>query len=402
MILKKPFIFLISIFLFTLGCTSEEKNHHALDLTTKRYRARDIGIEVGLLKTGALNSITDVYGVTVGHKTLIENSNIRTGITAIFPHTRNIFQEKVPAAIYCFNAFGKLAGYTQVEELGNIETPIILTNTLSVGTAVEAVVKYILDLPGNETVRSVNAIVGETNDGYLNDIRGQHVKDSDIIDAIGAAKGDLPAEGSVGAGTGTSALGYKGGIGTASRLTPELDGRIYTVGVLVQSNFGSELTLNGIPFSREINQQKIVTEKSEDKGSCMIVIATDAPLSVRNLKRLAKRSFAGMAKTTAVMSNSSGDYAIAFSTAYTIPYDSDVTTHPIPPLINNDKMTLLFRAVEEATEEAIYNSLLMATTVTGFQGHTREAIPLDQVIRIAKKYNMYNLRHRLNWTPYER
>jgi len=352
-----------------------------------RQRCADLGIDVGHMKSGELNAITDVHGVRVGHKTLIIDHHIRTGVTAILPHDGNIFQAKVPAAIYCFNAFGKLAGSTQVEELGNIETPIILTNTLSVGNAISAVVRYTLDQPGNETVRSVNAVVGETNDGYLNDIRGQYITEDHVLEAIKTSSSGLPREGSVGAGTGTSAFGYKGGIGTSSRLTANTAGNQYTVGVLVQSNFGWDLTINGVPFSREVKQQNL----DKEDGSCMIIIATDAPLSSRNLKRIAKRAFTGMARTRAFMSNGSGDYAIAFSTAYHIPYSTDNESVEIPPLIHNDNMNMLFQATEEAVQEAIYNSLFMATTISGYQGHKKEAIPLDLVIEIMKKYNMINL-----------
>lgn len=253
----------------------------ALFAQEKRGRVSDFGIDVGTLQKGSLNMITDVEGVKVGHLTLKQETNIRTGVTAILPHDGNIFQGKVPAGIFCFNAFGKLAGFTQVEELGNIETPIILTNTLSVGTGVEALVKYTLNQKGNEDVRSVNAVVGETNDGFLNDIRGQHIKGEHIVKAIEYAKTGVFDEGCVGAGTGTTALGFKGGIGSASRVTVPIDGKKYTVGVLLQSNFGRELYLNGVPVTTKIKANEI--KKTED-GSCMIVIATDAPLSPRNLK----------------------------------------------------------------------------------------------------------------------
>lgn len=347
-----------------------------------RGRISEFGINIGSLEKGTLNIITDVEGVKVGHVTLKEGTNIRTGVTAILPHDGNIFQEKVPAAIYCFNSFGKLAGYTQVQELGNIETPIVLTNTLNVGTAVEAVVKYTLEQKGNENVRSVNAVVGETNDGFLNDIRGQHVTREHVITAIKSAISGRFEEGSVGAGTGTTALGFKGGIGSASRKTIAIDGKQYTVGVLVQSNFGRELYINGIPITTKIKNNEI--HKKED-GSCMIVIATDAPLSTRNLERLAKRAFIGMGRTTNVMSNSSGDFAIAFSTAYRIPYESESNLYIVPLLFLNDTMTALFQAVEEATQEAVYNSLFMATTISGDGGHTVRAIPIDQVMKIINK-----------------
>ena len=349
-----------------------------------RARARDIGIEVGVMETGKLNSITDVPGVMVGHTTLIRGDSIRTGVTAILPHSGNIFQKKVPASIVVFNAFGKLAGYTQVKELGNIETPVILTNTLSVPVAVNALIKYTLNQKGNENVRSVNGVAGETNDGFLNDIRGMHVTEDDIIRAIHLAQSGPVEEGSVGAGTGTCALGYKGGIGTSSRLLPPIDGKQYIIGVLVQSNFGRELIINGVPFPRK--NPMAATNYEYDRGSCMIVIATDAPLSVRNLERLGKRSFIGMGRTTTVMSNGSGDYSIVFSTAYRIPYRMERQTIDIPPLVSNDYMTILFRAVEEATQEAIYNSLFMATTIRGFRGHTMETIPLEKVKEMMEKY----------------
>ena len=358
----------------------------------KKIRASDIGINVGDMRQGKLNSITDVEGLLVGHKTIIKDDNIRTGVTAILPHSGNIFQQKVPAAIYVFNGFGKLAGYTQVEELENIESPIILTNTLSVGTAVKATVNYVLCLPGNEDVRSVNSVVGETNDGYLNDIRGMDVTERDVIDAINSAQSGTVEEGSVGAGTGTVAFGLKGGIGTASRIITSIGNTTYSVGVLVQTNFGRELIINGIRYTREVKHSEV---KRKEDGSCMIVIATDAPLSTRNLKRLAKRSFIGMGRTTNVMSNGSGDYAIAFSTAYKIPHEPASQKNEVPDLIDNSAITILFQAVEEATQEAIYNSLIEATTVTGYKGRTVEAISIDKVKELLKKYNMENLRERL-------
>ncbi len=352
---------------------------------TKKLRAVDNGIKVGTMLSGKLNAITDVSGVLVGHKTLITGEKVRTGVTSVLPHEGNLFKEKVPAAIYVFNGFGKLAGYTQVEELGNIESPIILTNTLSVGEAVEATVKYVLNIDGNEDVRSVNAIVGETNDGYLNDIRGMHVTEQDIIDAIESAKPGSVEEGSVGAGTGTVAFGLKGGIGTSSRLAT-IGNKTYTVGVLVQTNFGRELIINGIPYTKEVKHEEV---KRKEDGSCMIVIATDAPLTTQNLKRLAKRSFIGMGRTTTVMSNGSGDYAIAFSTAYKIPHAPVNQINEIPDLIDNNAMTVLFQAVEEATQEAIYNSLFAATTIVGFKGRVVESISADRVKKFLLKYNSH-------------
>lgn len=385
-----------------------------------RRRSSEIGLHVGGLHAGPLNAITDVQGVLVGHTTRMEDDHIRTGVTAVLPHGRNLFQEKVPAAIHCYNGFGKLAGYLQVQELGNIEAPIVLTNTLNVGTAVDAVIKYVLSSDGNEAVRSVNAVVGETNDGFLNDIRGQHITTTDVDRAIRAAVGGPVAEGTVGAGTGTMAFGYKGGIGTASRLTPEIDGTQYTVGVLVQSNFGRSLLINGIPFTREMQREERTRDRGEnlygennegyamagavqglsglygpEEGSCMIVIATDAPLCPRNLDRLARRSFTGMGRTTTVMTNGSGDFAIAFSTAYTIPHGGNRMPEDWPPLLSNNAMNGLFQAVEEATQEAIYNSLLMADPVTGHQGRRGEAIPVEEVVRFLKEYNMFEYNDRL-------
>ncbi len=368
----KKIITLLFVLLFGINLIAQEE----------RGRTTDYGLKVGLLEKGPLNMITDVRGIQVGHFTLKKGANIRTGVTAILPHKGNIFQDKVPAGIFCFNAFGKLAGYTQVEELGNIETPIILTNTLNVGTGVEALVKYTINQKGNENVRSVNAVVGETNDGYLNDIRGQHIKGEHIVKAIENSKTGAFEEGCVGAGTGTTALGFKGGIGSASRMTVAIDGKKYTVGVLLQSNFGKELYLNGVPVTTKIKSNEI--KKTED-GSCMIVIATDAPLSPRNLKRLARRAFIGMGRTSNVMSNSSGDFAIAFSTAYTIPYQNDKKTFEVPPLIVNSAMTALFQAVEEATQEAVYNSLFMATTTSGCHGRTVKALPIKEALELIKK-----------------
>jgi D-aminopeptidase len=340
-----------------------------------------LGLITGIMPTGPLNAITDVAGVRIGQVTLIKGDSVRTGVTAVLPHGGNIFLQKAPAAIHVFNGFGKLAGYTQVRELGNIETPIILTNTLSVGTAVEAVVQHILEQPGCEDVRSVNAVVGETNDGGLNDIRGLHVRGEDVREAIRAAKEGPVAEGCVGAGTGTRALGWKGGIGTSSRMTDDWIGKRYTVGVLVQTNFGSELVMLGVPVNRLLGLASGIAGAG---GSCMIVVATDAPLSERNLERLAKRAFIGMGRTTTHMTNGSGDYAIAFSTAYTIPHRGQGPTVATPALVANDPMSELFRAVEEATEEAIYNSLFAARTTTGFGGSRAGALPIDKVVPLLK------------------
>jgi len=350
-------------------------------------RPRDLGIEIGVFKTGKHNAITDVPGVKIGHTTIIEDEHIRTGVTAILPHDGNIFQLKVPAAIHIGNGFGKLAGYSQVKELGNIETPIILTNTLSVPTAMDALIGYTLDQKGNETVRSVNAVVGETNDGWLNDIRGRHVKEDHILNAIKKAKSGKVKEGNVGAGTGTICFGYKGGIGTASRVLPESLGG-YTLGVLVQSNFGGKLEIDGVQVAEEIGdyyyREKILNEAD---GSCMIVVITDAPLCARNLERLAKRAMLGLGKTGGIASNGSGDYVIAVSTAEEnfIPYDYDSPLHSTS-VLHNGKMSSLFMACIEATEEAIINSLFAAETMTGRDGHVIEALPVDKVMELMKKH----------------
>ena len=388
---KWSFIIVVMVVIGGLGLADADAQSPA-----GRARAQELGVHVGMMTPGPLNMITDVPGVKVGHVTRFEGDNIRTGVTAILPHGGNLFRDKVPGAIYNFNSFGKMAGSLQVEELGNIETPIVLTNTLNVGTAVEALVAYMLGLEGNENLRSVNALVGETNDGYLNDIRGQHITAADVFAAIDNARTGPVDEGSVGAGTGTTSFGYKAGIGTASRISMPIGGQTYTVGVLVQANFGRFLYINGVPFTREIAEEAFVRD---DDGSAMVIIATDAPLSDRNLERLAKRSFMGMGRTTGFMSNSSGDFAIAFSTAYTIPNAGIRQVDNMPAFISNNEMNTLFQAVEEATQEAIYNALFMAETVTGDRGNTSEAIPLDKVIEIMKKYNMLHLNDRLKWRP---
>lgn len=352
-----------------------------------QQRTRDYGIEIGVLPTGKLNAITDVPGVKVGNTTLIAGDSIRTGVTAILAHGGNIFQDKVPAAVYVGNGFGKLAGITQVNELGNLETPVILTNTLDVPTAMDAVIKYTLGLTGNESVQSVNALVGETNDGYLNDIRGQHVKPQDVISAIENAGENNVEEGNVGAGTGTVCFGYKGGIGTSSRKLPENLGG-YTLGVIVQTNFGGVLQIAGVPVGKELRKFSFSNQLLNNvDGSCMIVVATDAPLDHRNLERLAKRAFLGLAKTGGIASNGSGDYIIAFSTAegVRIPYNAQGKLQE-NQILPNDLMSPLFMAAIEATEEAILNSLFMAETTKGNKGNTIGALPLDKVIPILKAH----------------
>jgi D-aminopeptidase len=359
----------------------------------QRPRARDLGIAPGVFPAGPLNAITDVAGVRVGQTTIVEGDDVRTGVTAILPHAGNLFQDKVAGAVFVGNAFGKLAGSTQVAELGTIETPIVLTNTLSVGTAAEAVVRYTVAQAGNERVQSVNAVVGETNDGGLNDIRGFHVTVDHVLAAIkGAADGGV-VEGSVGAGTGTQCYGWKGGIGTSSRVLPARYGG-YTLGVLVQTNFGGVLTVAGAPVGRELGRYSFAPPKPgsmddapNPDGSCMIVVATDAPVDARDLRRLAARAIFGLARTGSSYSNGSGDFALAFTTSpesRTRFGESQPRTRTVLP---PDGVSPLFQAVLEATEEAVYNSLLRATSVTSRQ-RTADAIPIDKLTEILKKYGV--------------
>jgi D-aminopeptidase len=348
----------------------------------ERPRLRDLGVSPGILKPGPLNAITDVSGVRVGHKTLARGDSVRTGVTAILPHPGNLFQLKAPAAAFTGNGFGKAAGFLQVQELGVLESPIVLTNTLSVGAAIDGVVAWTLERPGNEEVVSVNAVVGETNDGYLNDIRGRHVTAADVREAIESAAGGPVGEGSVGAGTGTRALGWKGGIGTSSRALPAALGG-YRVGALAQTNFGGILTIDGAPVGRALGRYEYSDETRlpDGDGSCMIVLATDAPLSSRNLDRLGRRAVLGLGRVGSFMSNGSGDFVIAFSTANLVPHAPVARTRTVEEL-NDDALSPLFLAAVESVEEAIYNSLLKATTVTGYKGRTVEAIPIDRLREI--------------------
>lgn len=373
---KKTFLFIV-LFSSVLSLQAQEKK-----------RARDFGIRIGVLSPGRYNAITDVQGVRVGHSTVIQGESVRTGVTAILPHSGNIFQEKVPAAVYVGNGFGKLMGSTQIQELGNLETPVILTNTLSVSTAADALVEFVLNQKGNENVQSVNAVVGETNDGWLNDIRGRHVTRAHVLEAIEKAADGAVPEGNVGAGTGTVCFGLKGGIGTSSRVLPEASGG-YTVGVLVQTNFGGVLQIDGVPVGEELKQFFLKDQlKGSADGSCMIIVATDAPVDARNLERMAKRSMMGLARTGGIASNGSGDYVIAFSTHpdVRIPHSSREKTQTVT-LLRNDEMSPLFLAVIEATEEAIINSLFAAETLQGKEGRVIKALPVDETIRIMKKYN---------------
>ena len=333
----------------------------------RRPRAAELGLPSGTLPRGPLDAITDVAGVKVGHTTLVRGDDVRTGVTIILPHAGNLFREKVPGAVFVGNAFGKLAGSTQVEELGEIETPIALTSTLNVPRVADAILDYMLALPGNEQVRSINPLVGETNDGYLNDIRGRHVGRAEVLAAIQGAHGGTVEEGAVGAGTGTMAFGFKGGIGTASRTTGG-----YTVGVLVQSNFGGTLQIGGAPVGRELAARGPNT----GGGSILMVVATDAPVDARNLRRMAARTMFGLARTGSNGANGSGDYAIAFS-----------TQRAPAKLLTNEECSPLFLAVIEATEEAIYNSLLQAATTKG-NGRTVQALPIEATRELLRKYSV--------------
>ena len=364
-------------------------------LVERRPSTRDLGLTIGVLPPGANNAITDVTGVTVGHTTIIRSDSVRTGVTAIIPHGGNLFKEKVPGAVFVGNGFGKLAGSTQVNELGEIETPILLTSTLSVPKTADFVMDFMLALPGNEQVRSINPLVAETNDGGLNDIRGRHISRDNVFNALKTAKGGPVSEGSVGAGTGTVAFGWKGGIGTSSRKLPATLGG-YTLGVLVQSNYGGVLVIDGVPVGKELGQYYLRNATSgasrpmqagtpavqSADGSIIIVIATDAPLDHRQLSRLASRSMVGLGRTGSSMTNGSGDYAIAFSTANRINAGDQVRNISV---LGNDAMSPLFQAVIEATEEAIYNSMFKATTVEG-NGRKIEALPIDKVREILRKY----------------
>jgi D-aminopeptidase len=350
---------------------------------------RDYGVKIGVMKTGKNNAITDVPGVKVGHKTLISGEDIRTGVTAIVPHEGNLFRKKVPAAIFVGNGFGKLAGYTQVKELGNIETPVILTNTMSVAAALDALITYTLAQEGNGTIGSVNGIVGETNDGGLNDIRARVVKPADVLEAIANAKSGIVEQGGVGAGTGTICFGFKGGIGTSSRVLPKSLGG-YTVGVLVQTNYGGVLEVAGVPVGQMLNNYSYRKNIMQDAdGSCMIVVITDAPLTSRNLERVAKRAFMGLAKSGGIASNGSGDYIIAMSVAKENLLDES-TEFYLPKELQNDAVSPVFMATIEATEEALINSLVAAKTMKGYKGKVVEELPKEIIKRIAAGMNLGN------------
>ncbi|TCO78574.1 L-aminopeptidase DmpA [Chromatocurvus halotolerans] len=363
----------------------------AMPTEASELRIRDLGIAPGVMTPGTLNAITDVAGVRVGHRTLVSGESIRTGVTAILPHGGNLFTDKVPAAVYTGNGFGKAAGFEQVRELGELESPILLTNTLNVGTALAGGVKWLLGQAGNEDLRSVNVVVGETNDAYLNDIRGQHVSEEDVFRAIEDARGGPVMEGNVGAGTGTRAFGFKGGIGSASRVLPAALGG-WTVGTLVQANFGGVLTIDGLKvgealgqydFRDELMQGENHTQADPEEGSIMVVIATDAPVGSRNLERMARRAPLGIARTGGYMSNGSGDFVIAFSVAERRKHADPEAVREQARLANRET-SALFLAVVEAVEEAIHNALVAAETMTGVDGRTLEALPLDRLRTLAQ------------------
>ncbi len=385
---KNSYIMKLSVFLFSIfslliaGTHMGSQNRSRAD---ERHRIRDYGIQIGILKTGPLNSITDVPGVRVGHCTLVQGDSIRTGVTAVLPHSGNIFREKVPAGIYVANGFGKMAGVTQVEELGQLETPVILTNTLSVPVAADALIDYTFSFPQNRLVRSVNPVVGETNDGWLNDIRGRHVTRADVLQAIETASEGPVEEGDAGAGTGTVCFGYKGGIGTASRVV-EVDKNKYTLGVLVQTNFGGVLHIAGVPIPAQLASDSGI--ENDPDGSCMIVVATDVPLDSRQLKRLARRAMLGLGRVGGISSHGSGDYVIAFSVAESVRMVHESRNSFLDiRLLRDDRLTPFFTAAIEATEEAILNSLFKAHTVSGYQGHMVPALPIERALETVKNYH---------------
>jgi D-aminopeptidase len=354
-----------------------------------RPRARDLGIKIGVLPTGEKNAITDVAGIRVGHRSLVQGDNVRTGVTAILPHEGNLFQSKVPAALYVANGFGKFVGSTQIQELGVLETPILLTNTLSTFAVADSLVAWTLRQSGNENVQSVNPVVGECNDGYLNDIRGQHVRTDDVLQAINAAQSGPVPEGCVGAGVGTRCLGWKGGIGTASRVLPKALGK-YTLGVLAQTNFDGLLTIDGAPVGQELGRYYLKdVVGNQEHGSCIVVVATDAPLDARQLGRLAKRATLGLAAVGSPITHGSGDYVLAISTDASLrqAFTGNQAVETVPSL-RDDRLSPLFQAVREATEEAVINSILQATTTTGRDGHVVEAINPDDVVRVCRKHGV--------------
>jgi len=385
----RNWLYLVLIVLLAPGLVPAEDELPMPRHSPRRPRLRDLGLKIGILPTGPHNSLTDVSGVQVGHCTIVEGHSIRTGVTAIKPHTGNVFLQKVPAAIHVANGFGKFAGSTQVDELGVLETPILLTNTLSTFAAADALVGWVLEQPRCEDVRSVNPVVGECNDGYLNDIRARRVGKDDVLAALKNARTDPVEEGCVGAGTGTRCLGWKGGIGSSSRKLPENLGG-YTVGVLVQTNFGGSLTVAGVPVGRELGRYYLKDEvPPQEHGSCVVIVATDAPLDARQLKRLARRAPLGLAAVGSPITHGSGDYVLAFSTAKGLRTDYESET-PLEnkEILRDDRLSPLFQAVRDATEEAVVNSLLQAKTTTGAEGRTVEAIDPEDVVRVCRQYRV--------------
>ena len=359
------------------------------DAAAQKKTLREHGFPIGIFQTGKNNAVTDVPGVTVGQVTCIEGDSIRTGVTAIIPHQGNIFRNKIPAAIYAGNGFGKLAGVTQVHELGNIETPIVLTNTLNVAAGIDGLISYTLQQPGNENVRSVNAVVGETNDGGLNKIQQRYVTPQIVLEALSKAKPGPVEQGCVGAGTGTVAFNFKGGIGTSSRVLPKSLGG-YTIGVIVQSNYGGILEIDGVQVGQKLNEYSfknhVIPQANTADGSCMMVVITDAPIDARNLERVAKRAMMGLAKTGGIASNGSGDYVIALSVAPENLIKDGEKMHT-QTLLDNGEMSSIFAATIEATAEALWNSMFMAETTKGYKGKVVEALPVEKVLEMLKDRN---------------
>ena len=362
---------------------------NSTDASAQKKTLREHGFPIGIFETGKNNAITDVPGVTVGQVTCIEGDSIRTGVTAIIPHQGNIFRNKIPAAIYAGNGFGKLAGVTQVHELGNIETPIVLTNTLNVAAGIDGLITYTLQQPGNENVRSVNAVVGETNDGGLNKIQQRYVTPEIVLQALANAKPGPVEQGCVGAGTGTVAFNFKGGIGTSSRKLPESLGG-YTIGVIVQSNYGGILEIDGVQVGQKLNEYSfknhVIPQAKTADGSCMMVVITDAPIDSRNLERVAKRAMMGLAKTGGIASNGSGDYVIALSVAPENLIQDGKKVHT-QTVLDNGEMSSIFAATIEATAEALWNSMFMAETTKGYKGKVVEALPVEKVLKMLKNRN---------------
>lgn len=362
---------------------------NSTDVSAQKKTLREHGFPIGIFETGKNNAVTDVPGVTVGQVTCIEGDSIRTGVTAIIPHQGNIFRNKIPAAIYAGNGFGKLAGVTQVHELGNIETPIVLTNTLNVAAGIDGLITYTLQQPGNENVRSVNAVVGETNDGGLNKIQQRYVTPEIVLQALANAKPGPVEQGCVGAGTGTVAFNFKGGIGTSSRKLPESLGG-YTIGVIVQSNYGGILEIDGVQVGQKLNEYSfknhVIPQAKTADGSCMMVVITDAPIDSRNLERVAKRAMMGLAKTGGIASNGSGDYVIALSVAPENLIQDGKKVHT-QTVLDNGEMSSIFAATIEATAEALWNSMFMAETTKGYKGKVVEALPVEKVLKMLKNRN---------------